>query len=1198
MIEKLSPIVLIVSVIKRLAVTSGALALLFSVPVMSPIPARAEIVLDQAQESNLIGGTQAGGIFGAAQTFTVGVAGILAQVDLDLLWSGSAPNPADLTVRILGTTPAGGPDNSAVFGSKVIPGSMLDRNVPTWVSVDLSASGIVVFTGDVLAIELTGPDTISWRLGNGYPGGIYFVDIGTGWVDNASLNPAFAENDHTFRTYVEVFEPGAVLDQYQGSNTTTDYSLSGSLRRAQTFTVGLSGLLAQVDVPIAGAGPGDVTIRILGTNSLGEPNDADVLGSATILSSVLNPSEHEWVSVDLRPAGIRVEEGKVLAIELSSPDTVFWRVGSGYADGIFFLNNGESWRSGATFPGSGDLDMAFRTYVDIDQSVFAFTKIADTATPVPDGSGTFTYFGSPSIDEGNVAYSGVGGAGWNGICKFSAATETLTTVADKFTAIPGGSSGFYAFSSTVSISGEDVAFMGFYFDDAGVYRPGIYTEVAGSLSAVIESGDPVPGLPGAGFYSFIYPSIDKGEVAMLGYSIHPETGERIQGIYVTNNGTLDVVADSLNTLVPGGAGDFGWLLLPSIDSGKVTFSGYSGSKGYGVYRLDGGSLTVMADNSTANPEGYGNFTYAFYGSSDGSDVVFIGGSPAGIYKNIGGDIAPVATISTPVPGGEGIFRGFGAPAIDNGKVAFYGSVYRASDGSYGQGVYTDLGGRLEKVLATDDSLDGKTVSRVYSAWEALSGSSIAMQVVFSDGTQGIYVASRDGDNDMVPDDQDNCPITANNDQADTDGDGIGDVCQDTDADGVLDTDDNCPAAPNPDQIDSDGDLFGDVCDICPDINDPDQADADGDGFGNACDPDADDDGFTNAVDLCPLVPDDQSDLDGDGLGDNCDDDIDGDGIANAVDGTFDGADFTDESRSFSGNFTDAHTGSMVIGYGTVSQRDGSLAFLINDSENVNEGLKIDTLAGEGILYVKLCGFSQPWKLQGAGTSLTITCGSQTLNVRGAVNPVEFAFAPNVIVRLDSGARATIDEVNGALEVRTATESGQDAQIAIGDDTAVTVPAASAARITEQTAGQFEIQNSPDSLQPITVKIHDQVIEYGPGDRAVPVSIDIKPGSDYNCLNNDGKGAIPVAILSSVNFNATQVDPSKVYLDGQAVRSAGKNGNTQAHTEDVNGDGLDDLMLQIEDINGTYEEGDTQAQLTGETFAGTPIRGADSLCIVP
>lgn len=48
-------------------------------------------------------------------------------------------------------------------------------------------------------------------------------------------------------------------------------------------------------------------------------------------------------------------------------------------------------------------------------------------------------------------------------------------------------------------------------------------------------------------------------------------------------------------------------------------------------------------------------------------------------------------------------------------------------------------------------------------------------------------------------------------------------------------DDNCPGTPNVDQADADGDLVGDACDNCPATPNTDQSDLDRDAIGDACD---------------------------------------------------------------------------------------------------------------------------------------------------------------------------------------------------------------------------------------------------------------------------------------------------------------------------------------------------------------------------
>tara|TARA_R110002096_G_scaffold412156_2_gene612570 strand:+ start:7192 stop:11190 length:3999 start_codon:yes stop_codon:yes gene_type:complete len=109
------------------------------------------------------------------------------------------------------------------------------------------------------------------------------------------------------------------------------------------------------------------------------------------------------------------------------------------------------------------------------------------------------------------------------------------------------------------------------------------------------------------------------------------------------------------------------------------------------------------------------------------------------------------------------------------------------------------------------------------------------------------VPDEDIDGDGILNEVDNCPQVANADQADVDGNGIGDVCQDSDNDTILDVNDNCPESSNIDQIDTDGNGIGDGCqdvdddgvidieDNCLITANPDQQDTNGNGVGDACD---------------------------------------------------------------------------------------------------------------------------------------------------------------------------------------------------------------------------------------------------------------------------------------------------------------------------------------------------------------------------
>ncbi len=117
---------------------------------------------------------------------------------------------------------------------------------------------------------------------------------------------------------------------------------------------------------------------------------------------------------------------------------------------------------------------------------------------------------------------------------------------------------------------------------------------------------------------------------------------------------------------------------------------------------------------------------------------------------------------------------------------------------------------------------------------------------------------------------------------------------------------------------------------------------------------------------------------------------------------------------------------------------------------------------------------------------------------------------------------------------------------------------------------------------------------------IPVSIDIKPGSFPNSINLKSEGVLPVAILTTSDFNALEVDKATARLGDP--RLSGTAAPIRSTAEDVDGDGDLDLLLffRIPDLasNGALDANSTEAVLTGATYGGIPISGSDSVRIVP
>ena len=146
---------------------------------------------------------------------------------------------------------------------------------------------------------------------------------------------------------------------------------------------------------------------------------------------------------------------------------------------------------------------------------------------------------------------------------------------------------------------------------------------------------------------------------------------------------------------------------------------------------------------------------------------------------------------------------------------------------------------------------------------------------------------------------------------------------------------------------------------------------------------------------------------------------------------------------------------------------------------------------------------------------------------------------------------------------------------------------------DNTISVFSIDSSTGALTPVsgspfTTGAFPIAVAIA-GQFVMTIALDVRPGTAENPINPKSNGVIPVAILSTNDFDASTTDQTSVKLGPDQALS-----QRTGQLVDVNGDGLADLVLHFRTQESGIQCGDTSVSITGQTVNGELIQGTDTI----
>ena len=298
-----------------------------------------------------------------------------------------------------------------------------------------------------------------------------------------------------------------------------------------------------------------------------------------------------------------------------------------------------------------------------------------------------------------------------------------------------------SFGRTAVDRDGSVAFVAFSSSFGG-FTSALFMDYRGAVSPRVRQGNWLPG-PGAYRVNTFANQSLRLDDGYLAFSA--------QGRQGTSNWTgslaVPVVGNQLIPLVVSGTtatglGTFTGAWECDVRDGRVVFRGQvQTATGLvnGIYMRDAdglGPITTVVDTTIVNPVTGTPFLTVSDCQVDEDDVAFLGGETGGqlgLHTTFGAPLPATLTL----PPGAGSAFSIGRAHMDHERLVF--EVVGSGPARPQIGMFLSECGRVTKVLAPGDVLDGKTVQRISYGDEAMEGDEIALLVYFTDNSHAIYL---------------------------------------------------------------------------------------------------------------------------------------------------------------------------------------------------------------------------------------------------------------------------------------------------------------------------------------------------------------------------------------------------------------------------------------------------------------------------